>query len=143
MSPHNNQQPEAEPPPARPVGSLDEEAQALREALRARSAGTGTGGLGGLGLAVAEALLGAGTAAGGSAASGSSADGEAAPATCTCGAGTPQVCRSCPLCRVKAAVEAVSPDALEKLADIVSLAVTGLRDLAEHKRHQSSGAEDA
>jgi hypothetical protein len=53
-------------------------------------------------------------------------------AQCTCGG--PAACRSCPLCQLIAFVQRVDPNAIDRLAEVVELAATGLRDLATVQR---------
>jgi hypothetical protein len=55
---------------------------------------------------------------------------------CTCGGTTPAACRICPVCQLISFVQQVSPDAIERLADVVGLAATALRDLATTQREQ-------
>ena len=42
----------------------------------------------------------------------------------------PAACRLCPVCQLISFVQRVSPETLERVADVVELAATGLRDLA-------------
>lgn len=58
----------------------------------------------------------------------------AATGECTCGGTTPAACRVCPVCQVISFVQQISPDTIERFADIVDLAATGLRDLAAAQR---------
>jgi len=53
---------------------------------------------------------------------------------------TDPVCRVCPVCRVLAVVRAISPETLEKVADIVDLAGEALRGLAARQRGDGGGA---
>lgn len=53
---------------------------------------------------------------------------------CTCGGTTPAACRLCPVCQLIAFVQRLSPDTLDRVADVVQLAATGLRDLAHAQR---------
>jgi hypothetical protein len=69
--------------------------------------------------------------------SGRRPDGEFAGSTgrageCTCGG--PPVCRICPLCQLISFVQRIDPDAIDRLAEVVELAATGLRDLATVQR---------
>lgn len=64
----------------------------------------------------------------------------ASPGGCpTCGhqggpAPVESTCKACPVCRVLALVRAVSPDALERAAEVVDLLSDGLRSYAGHRR---------
>jgi hypothetical protein len=58
---------------------------------------------------------------------------------CTCGGTTPAACRLCPVCQLIALVQQVSPDALERVAEVVDLAATALRDLAQAQRDKKAG----
>lgn len=63
----------------------------------------------------------------------------AATACPTCGheadvAQPDSVCRSCPVCRVLSVVRAISPDALDRVADVVDLLSDGLRAYAGSRR---------
>lgn len=51
---------------------------------------------------------------------------------CTCGG--PAACRLCPLCQLIAFIQRVDPEAIDRLAEVVELAATGLRDLATAQR---------
>lgn len=63
---------------------------------------------------------------------------ESGPATeCTCGGTTPAACRLCPVCQLIAFVQQVSPDTLERVAEVVDLAATALRDLAQSQRDRT------
>ncbi len=53
---------------------------------------------------------------------------------------TDPVCRVCPVCRVLAVVRAISPETLEKVADIVDLAGEALRGLAARQRGDGGGS---
>lgn len=53
---------------------------------------------------------------------------------CTCGGTTPAACGLCPVCQLIAFVQRLSPDTLDRVADVVQLAATGLRDLAHAQR---------
>lgn len=67
----------------------------------------------------------------------SPADGEGPAAECTCGGITPAACRLCPVCQLIAFVQQVSPDTVERVAEIVDLAATALRDLAQSQRERT------
>ncbi len=64
-------------------------------------------------------------------------DGEGPAAECTCGGTTPAACRLCPVCQLIAFVQQVSPDTVERVAEIVDLAATALRDLAQSQRERT------
>ncbi len=46
----------------------------------------------------------------------------------------PSSCRSCPVCMLITAARSVSPDTIERLADVVDLISDGLRGFAETRR---------
>ncbi len=50
------------------------------------------------------------------------------------------VCRVCPVCQLIAFVKAVSPDAIERLADVVDMLGDGLRVFAQSRRGGTSSA---
>ena len=58
---------------------------------------------------------------------------------CSCGGTTPAACRMCPVCQLISFVQRLSPDSLERVADVVELAATGLRDLAHAQRGRQPG----
>lgn len=62
---------------------------------------------------------------------------------CTCGGTTPAACRLCPVCQLIALVQQVSPDALERVAEVVDLAATALRDLAQAQRGRRTEDSDS
>jgi hypothetical protein len=68
-----------------------------------------------------------------------------AQSPCTCDGATPAACRICPVCQLIAFVQQVNPDAIERVADVVALAATALRDLATAQRDRRAGeaARDA
>ncbi|MEI2825384.1 MAG: hypothetical protein V9F04_02600 [Dermatophilaceae bacterium] len=51
--------------------------------------------------------------------------------------GMPSSCRSCPVCMLITAARSVSPDTIERLADVVDLISDGLRGFAESRRSAS------
>jgi hypothetical protein len=59
---------------------------------------------------------------------------DAGPGACTCGGTTPPACRLCPVCQLIAFVTSVSPETIDRAADVVDLAATALRDLAATQR---------
>lgn len=61
--------------------------------------------------------------------------------TCTCGGTTPQACRLCPVCQVISFVSAISPETIDRAADLVGFAATALRDLATAQRERQQAAE--
>ena len=61
--------------------------------------------------------------------------------TCTCGGTTPQACRLCPVCQVISFVSAISPETIDRAADLVGFAATALRDLATAQRGRQEAAE--
>ncbi|GAA6525749.1 hypothetical protein IDVR_15440 [Intrasporangium sp. DVR] len=100
----------------RPPGSVADEAAALAELLAERGWG------------------GSSTGAGRSE---SAHGGARSTSQCTCGGAPPAACRLCPVCQLIAFVQQVSPDSLEKVAEIVDLAATALRDLAQAQRDRA------
>jgi hypothetical protein len=60
---------------------------------------------------------------------------------CTCGGTTPQACRLCPVCQLISFVGSISPETIERAADLVGFAATALRDLATAQRSRQTGAE--
>lgn len=60
--------------------------------------------------------------------------------TCTCGGTPPQSCRLCPVCQVIAFVSSISPETIDRAADLVAFAAVALRDLATAQRERQ-GAE--
>lgn len=66
-------------------------------------------------------------------ATGGSTGGSASGAAeCTCGG--PSASRICPVCQLIAFVQRIDPEAIDRLAEVVELAATGLRDLATAQR---------
>jgi hypothetical protein len=51
------------------------------------------------------------------------------------------VCRICPICRVLTVVKAISPETLEKIADVVDLLSDGLRGFAASRRSEAPGTQ--
>lgn len=126
------------------VGSVAEEAGRLVEVLAAFGGAPGSSG-------PAADPSGEGTA--GSGHSGSAGgraedaeDGESSHAgTCTCGGRRPAACAVCPLCQVIAFVQRLNPETVDRLAEVVELAATGLRDFAvvqRSRRAQTRPDED-
>ncbi|WP_347350036.1 hypothetical protein [Intrasporangium sp.] len=65
---------------------------------------------------------------------------------CTCGGRRPAACTVCPVCQVIAFVQRLNPDTVDRLAEVVDLAATGLRDLAaaqRSRREREQGAQPA
>ncbi len=52
----------------------------------------------------------------------------------------PSVCRVCPVCRVLNVVRSISPETLDRIADIVDLVSDGLRGFATNRREQNAPA---
>ena len=48
------------------------------------------------------------------------------------------VCRLCPVCQVIAFVRGISPETIDRLADVVDMVSVGLRGLAETRREASA-----
>lgn len=63
--------------------------------------------------------------------------------SCTCGGATPQACRLCPVCQVIAFVGSISPETIERAADLVGLAATALHDLASAQRSRQAAGSGA
>jgi hypothetical protein len=63
---------------------------------------------------------------------GSTGSSTGSAAECTCGG--PAACRICPVCQLIAFVQRIDPEAVDRLAEVVELAATGLRDLATAQR---------
>ncbi|MFC6706386.1 hypothetical protein [Flexivirga alba] len=70
-------------------------------------------------------------------------DGTAAP-SCDCahGAAVEAVCRMCPVCRMAGLVQAVQPDLLDRVADLLGLVAGGLHSAAEQRRTSDTGTGD-
>ncbi len=137
--------------PTSPVGTVAEEAAKLVEMLAAAGGPwMGTGG-----PDDARGARGAAGATASSDAAGSSGheptgDRRHQPAsggpetsgahTCTCGGTPPQSCRLCPVCQVISFVSSISPETIDRAADLVGFAAVALRDLATAQRERQ-GAE--
>ncbi|MDN5795053.1 MAG: hypothetical protein L0H79_04800 [Intrasporangium sp.] len=63
--------------------------------------------------------------------------------TCTCGGQRPAACGLCPVCQLIAFVQRVSPETIDRLAEVVELAATGLRDLAVVQRSRRDREQPA
>ncbi len=145
--PHGDGRPgPAGDPAASPVGTVAEEAAKLVEMLAAtRGPWTGTGP--GATSASSRGASGQGPEAGPA----DHAHGTAGPAgastpaghTCTCGGTTPQACRLCPVCQVIAFVSSISPETIDRAADLVGFAATALRDLATAQRERQQAPDAA
>ena len=109
-----------------PSGSVADEAALLVDLLSSRGWGGTAGGQSG----------GPGE---GSAQDSGEAGSRAPRNECTCGGTTPTACRLCPVCQLISFVQRLSPDSLERVADVVELAATGLRDLAHVQRDRQDG----
>jgi hypothetical protein len=76
---------------------------------------------------------------------GARASARSRPSVCpTCGhdgsaAAADSVCGACPVCQLIGFVKAVSPDAIERLADVVDLVGDGLRAFAASRRPPTPG----
>lgn len=66
----------------------------------------------------------------------------ATPPSCDCahGAAVETVCRMCPVCRMAGLVQAVQPDLLDRLADLLGLVAGGLHSAAEQRRTSDTGS---
>ncbi|HWC20736.1 MAG TPA: hypothetical protein VG502_00425 [Flexivirga sp.] len=69
----------------------------------------------------------------------------AAAPSCDCahGAAVEAVCRMCPVCRMAGLVQAVQPDLLDRVADLLGLVAGGLHSAAEQRRTSTTGAGNA
>ena len=67
--------------------------------------------------------------------------GAAAP-SCDCaqGVAVEAVCRMCPVCRMAGLVQAVQPELLDRVADLLGLVAGGLRSAADQRRTPDTGA---
>lgn len=66
-----------------------------------------------------------------------SSDGTAAQSDrteCAC----PALCRRCPVCRIGAAIAQVSPETLDRVADLLAMAASSLQSAAEHRRDDNA-----
>lgn len=106
-----------------PVGTVAEEAAKLVEMLAA------TGG------------PWAGTAGHGAAAGDAGPQSSSHTQTCTCGGSPPQACRLCPVCQVISFVSSISPETIDRAADLVGFAATALRDLATAQRERQQASQ--
>lgn len=129
---------------ASPVGSVAEEVARLIEMLSATGGpwARPTGADAPSGGATGAATDG-GTGPGASARGAEAGPEQTQSGTCTCGGTTPPACRLCPVCQLIAFVSAVSPETIERAADIVDLAATALRDLAATQRARRPAPEEA
>ena len=113
-----------------PTGSVADEAALLVDLLSARGwGGPGAGHSNRSDRSDQSDRSGDGSAQGSGATGSRAQRGE-----CTCGGTTPAACRMCPVCQLISFVQRLSPDSLERVADVVELAATGLRDLAHAQR---------
>jgi hypothetical protein len=119
-------------PSASPTGTVAEEAAKLVEMLAA-AGGPWAGSSGSSGSNGADGPH-LGTSSDGPGAS------RSGPHTCTCGGTTPQACRLCPVCQVISFVSAISPETIDRAADLVGFAATALRDLATAQRERQEAA---
>ncbi len=58
---------------------------------------------------------------------------------CAHGAAVEAVCRMCPVCRMAGLVQAVQPDLLDRVADLLGLVAGGLHSAAEQRRASDTG----
>lgn len=59
---------------------------------------------------------------------------DAAGCGCSHGDSVQAVCRMCPLCRAAGLLQAVQPDLLDRVADLLSVVAGGLHSAAEQRR---------
>ncbi len=64
-------------------------------------------------------------------------------AGCECGRRRPDPCERCPVCQVIGFVGRVRPETIERVADVVGLAATALRDLASVQRERRAAAGES
>lgn len=64
---------------------------------------------------------------------------------CDCGptAHSPAVCKVCPVCRVGAFLEGLSPEVMERFADIIAMVAGSLQAVAQQRRAQADAATSA
>ncbi|WP_431841090.1 hypothetical protein [Calidifontibacter indicus] len=64
---------------------------------------------------------------------------------CDCGptAHSPAVCKVCPVCRVGAFLEGLSPEVMERFADIIAMVAGSLQAVAQQRRAQADAATPA
>ena len=125
------------------VGSVADEAARLVELLAGgRSWGgaepAGGGDAGPSGFSGDDGDEGIGSGSGSQPGAGPGAGPEPSPGTapraeCTCGGRAP-ACRVCPVCQIISFISAVSPETIDRAADLVDFAATALRDLATAHR---------
>ena len=74
-----------------------------------------------------------------------SADGDIAACGCTHGDSVEAVCRMCPVCRAAGLLQAVQPEVLDRVADLLSMVAGGLRSAAEGRRtgQETTSTDDA
>ncbi len=63
-------------------------------------------------------------------------------AGCSCNP-APRICRVCPVCRVGAVVESLSPELVDHLADLVAMVAGSLKAVAEDRRAARTSADAA
>ncbi|MBC9957607.1 hypothetical protein [Yimella sp. cx-51] len=63
---------------------------------------------------------------------------------CSCStAHAPVVCRVCPVCRVGAFLEGLSPEAMERIADLIGMVAGSLQAVAQERRAGSPSGEES
>ena len=64
---------------------------------------------------------------------------------CDCGptAHSPAVCKVCPVCRAGAFLEGLSPEVMERFADIIAMVAGSLQAVAQQRRAQADAATSA
>lgn len=62
---------------------------------------------------------------------------------CDCGQGpaVEAVCRMCPVCRLAGLVQAVQPELLDRVADLLGVVAGGLRTAAQERRAADTGGD--
>lgn len=62
---------------------------------------------------------------------------------CAHGVAVEAVCRMCPVCRMAGLVQAIQPDLLDRVADLLGLVAGGLHTAAQQRRTSDTGAGGA
>lgn len=76
----------------------------------------------------------AGTASGEAPGAGSREHDPSGERSCSCTDSAPAVCKVCPVCRVGAFLEELSPDVMERVADLIAMVAGSLHAAAETRR---------
>ncbi|WP_265444081.1 hypothetical protein [Flexivirga meconopsidis] len=66
------------------------------------------------------------------------------PAGCGCAAGGVEtVCRVCPVCRLAGLVDAIQPELIDKVADLLGMVASSLHEVAADRRGAPGRTDDA